>query len=195
MDERRRSPGRPVEADPEAIALTALRLFDERGVDAVTMSEVAEAAGVSRRTLFRWFPSKAALVWGGTIEAEDRFEVAWPAAPGGTLLDHVRVAYTASLAPLGDEPEITRLRLRLIDENPDVFAWGADVRGHMLRLLEARIADDLGLARGELRATALAAAVAGAAYAALAWWARNDDARTPADVLDDAFAALRGALE
>lgn len=195
MTERRRSPGRPVEADPDAIALTALRLFDERGVDAVTMSEIAEAAGVSRRTLFRWFPSKAALVWGGTVEAEDRFEVAWPAASGGTLLEHIRTAYTASLAPLGDEPEITRLRLRLIDDHPDVFAWGADVRGHMVRQLETLIADDLGLARGELRATALAAAVAGAAYAALVWWARSDDARTPADVLDDALAALRGAFE
>ena len=93
-----RGPGRPVEADPEAIALTALRLFAARGIDEVTMADVAEAAGVSRRTLYRWFSSKGALVWGGAAEADQRFEAAWTASADRALFDRVRAGYEASVA-------------------------------------------------------------------------------------------------
>lgn len=38
------------------------KLFSERGIELVTMPEIAEASGVSRATLFRYFPSKLELV-------------------------------------------------------------------------------------------------------------------------------------
>lgn len=50
------------------IAEVALRLFDERGYDAVTVNEVAEAAGVAKVTLFAYFPSKDSLVLDGVKE-------------------------------------------------------------------------------------------------------------------------------
>ncbi|HEX2914690.1 MAG TPA: TetR/AcrR family transcriptional regulator [Chloroflexia bacterium] len=39
----------------------ASRLFNERGVDAVTMSEIAVEAGVGKGTLYRRYPDKGAL--------------------------------------------------------------------------------------------------------------------------------------
>lgn len=42
--------------------MTALDLILERGYSAVTMDDVAEHAGVSRRTVFNYFPSKADML-------------------------------------------------------------------------------------------------------------------------------------
>lgn len=41
---------------------TGFNVFSERGIEAVTMPEVAEASGVSRATLYRYFPTKLDLV-------------------------------------------------------------------------------------------------------------------------------------
>lgn len=210
----RRQPGRPVEVDPDALALVALGLFAERGIDGVTMTEVAEAAGLSRRTLFRWFPSKAALVWGGTEEADERFERAWQAAgaaiAAGTadgraarsnedrsreLFARVRAAYAASIAPLGESAEITRLRLRLIDANPTVYAWGHELRSGMSARLAEHVAEVLDLPVDSLQVTARVAAMSGASYAALVWWATHDDPRTPAAAVDEALAVLVPVFE
>jgi TetR/AcrR family transcriptional regulator, regulator of mycofactocin system len=42
----------------------ALELFAGRGFDEVSVDDVAEAAGIARRTLFRYYPSKNAIPWG-----------------------------------------------------------------------------------------------------------------------------------
>src|SRR5687767_11738816 len=49
----------------DEVARVAVRLFDRRGFDAVSVDEIARRAGVSRRTLFRYFPSKEDLVFHG----------------------------------------------------------------------------------------------------------------------------------
>jgi hypothetical protein len=43
--------GRPVTTDPAAVGLTALTLFEEHGIDMVTMEQVAAEAGISRSNL------------------------------------------------------------------------------------------------------------------------------------------------
>jgi AcrR family transcriptional regulator len=49
----------------ETIARTAMGLFGERGYDAVTVADVARAAGVSEKTVFNYFPAKEDLVFVG----------------------------------------------------------------------------------------------------------------------------------
>lgn len=46
----------------QRILEAGFKLFSERGIELVTMPEVAAASGVSRATLFRYFPSKMELV-------------------------------------------------------------------------------------------------------------------------------------
>ncbi|MGW3134433.1 TetR/AcrR family transcriptional regulator [Streptomyces sp. NPDC001139] len=46
----------------EVVSETAIQLFLEKGFDAVSVAEVAAAAGISKPTLFRYFPAKEDLV-------------------------------------------------------------------------------------------------------------------------------------
>ena len=46
------------------LSRVALQLFIERGFDETTVDDIAHAAGIGRRTLFRYFPSKNDLPWG-----------------------------------------------------------------------------------------------------------------------------------
>jgi AcrR family transcriptional regulator len=55
----------------EAIAETARRLFVERGFEAVRIAEIAEAADVSEKTVFNYFPTKEDLVYWRLEEFEE----------------------------------------------------------------------------------------------------------------------------
>ena len=67
---------RPARADAvknrELLLETAQRLFDENGVDAVTMSDVASAAGVGKGTLYRHFPNGKADLCQLLIDQDQR---------------------------------------------------------------------------------------------------------------------------
>jgi len=60
----------------EDIVTAALALFAEHGFGQVTMEDVAQAAGVSRRTVYRRFPTKDHIV----LEVRKRWLAAWDAA-------------------------------------------------------------------------------------------------------------------
>ncbi|MGW2815781.1 TetR/AcrR family transcriptional regulator [Streptomyces sp. NPDC001415] len=55
----------------EAVSETAIALFLERGFDKVSVAEVAAAAGISKPTLFRYFPAKEDLVLHRFADHED----------------------------------------------------------------------------------------------------------------------------
>ena len=61
---RARRGGRPPLTEPRKaqirleIAMAAVRLFTEHGLDGTSVAQIAEAAGISTRTLWRYFPSK-----------------------------------------------------------------------------------------------------------------------------------------
>jgi mycofactocin system transcriptional regulator len=57
-------PGRPPATDHDAIERAAFALFAERGFEATTIDDIAAAAGVGRRTLFRYYASKNDIPWG-----------------------------------------------------------------------------------------------------------------------------------
>lgn len=69
------------------ILSAALELLARRGFD-TTVDEIAAAAGVSRRTVFRHFDSQAQLLAAASVEVARAVEASMPAPPApGTELD------------------------------------------------------------------------------------------------------------
>jgi AcrR family transcriptional regulator len=73
------------------IAETALRLFAERGFDQTTVAEVAEAASVSVKTVFNYFPAKEDLFFDRAEEVEQVWlDAVADRQPGEPLLAGLR---------------------------------------------------------------------------------------------------------
>src|SRR5580692_6954703 len=55
--------GRPPSTSRRELQRIALRLFDAHGFDNTTIEQIAAEAGVSERTFFRYFTTKASVLW------------------------------------------------------------------------------------------------------------------------------------
>ncbi|MCK2220607.1 TetR/AcrR family transcriptional regulator [Actinomadura sp. ATCC 31491] len=123
------------------IAETALRLFGERGYDAVTVNEVAEAAGVAKVTLFSYFPSKESLVLDGV--KDDAAAVVDGRPEGRTPLAALRAHYSA-LAHQGDaagvDVEGMLLRVQVITGSPALLEGVHQARMEQRHELAAALA-------------------------------------------------------
>ncbi|MDX2762645.1 TetR family transcriptional regulator, partial [Streptomyces europaeiscabiei] len=71
----------------ESVSEVAIRLFLEKGFDAVSVAEVAAAAEISKPTLFRYFPAKEDLVLYRIADHED--ETARVVAGRARSLKHI----------------------------------------------------------------------------------------------------------
>jgi len=143
-----RSPGRPrSEPARRAILAAGARLVEDDGYGALTMQRIARSAGVSKQTVYRWWPSKAAVV----LEAlNDAAQAAAPAPNGGSLETDLRGLLRSTVA--GMTIRNTRMLAALmaeaqLDEN---FA-GAFQSGFLARRREVlREVLERARARGEV---------------------------------------------
>lgn len=183
IDERPKR-GRPITTDPSAVGLTALRLFAQHGIDRVTMDDVAEAAAISRSNLFRIFPSKAAVVWGGmhefTVELEKRINE----NPETDIVKLLHASWVQAMAPLDQRIETVRLRLKLIASSPDIYGWGQAQMEETRQVIERAVSK---FSKDTLRPKIVSSALISASMAILIWWAETGDKRTPSEVLDQGF--------
>ena len=183
LDERPKR-GRPVTTDPAAVGLTALRLFAQRGIDKVTMDDVAEAASISRSNLFRIFPSKAAVVWGGMHEFTLELEKRISENPETDIVKLLHESWVQAMAPLDQRIETVRLRLKLIAGSPEIYGWGQAQMEETRQVIERAVSK---FSSDTLRPKIVSAALISASMAILIWWAETGDKRTPSEVLDQGF--------
>ena len=99
--EKSRVVGRPrSEASRAAILDAAYWQTKERGYPAVTAASIAKAAGAGKQTLYRWWPSKAAVILDAVVEkSRTRIDRPQEAAIGaGDLAGFLRSALSAMVA-------------------------------------------------------------------------------------------------
>ncbi|MFI0505689.1 TetR family transcriptional regulator [Streptomyces albogriseolus] len=121
----------------------AIRMFLERGFDAVSVAEVAAAAEISKPTLFRYFPAKEDLVLYRIADHEE--EPARVVREGPTPLEALKRHFLAGLerrdpvTGLNDDPEVLAFHT-LLYGTPSLVAR---LYGHLERAEEA-LAEALG---------------------------------------------------
>ena len=177
--------GRPITTDPSTVSLAALKLFAEKGIENVTMDEVAVVAGISRSNLFRIFPSKAAVVWGGVHKFQEELSKRLETSKDSDLVSLIHSSWVGAMHQFDDSSETRRLRLKLIGSSPEVYGWGQGQLDEVRNIIEASVIRNGGDA---LRAKTVSAAIVSASMAIMIHWAETDDPRTPAQILDEGFA-------
>jgi TetR/AcrR family transcriptional regulator, regulator of mycofactocin system len=101
----------------------ALDLFSRRGFENVTSDEVADAAGISRRTFFRYYATKADAVWGDFAGHVARLEGLLAAGdPATPVLSAVCAAYVEVNDYAESELPLLRERMQLILGEPALLA-------------------------------------------------------------------------
>jgi TetR/AcrR family transcriptional regulator, regulator of mycofactocin system len=184
----------------EQIVGAAMRLFAERGYQATTIADIAEAADVAPRTFFAHFPSKEAVVFHDVDRTLDGLAATLrDRPPGETTFDALRRFVEAMVDDASGSRDEAILRKRLCREHEALANFERGVQARVYELLLEAIADDLDAPKDSLRPRLVAAA----AMAALTSLESSPDEladRAPmakADalaVLDDAIVFLRGGL-
>jgi AcrR family transcriptional regulator len=148
----------------QAIHEAAMRLFADRGFEATTIADIAEAADIAPRTFFAYFPSKEEAVFPKFDPAFDAFDrMLTERLPGTSALSALRSWVQLAAQEYMPSPERMKLEARLRRESPAVAA--CDLR-HM-RQFEHRLAEAVGEDLGEPADSLRPRLVAAAATAAL----------------------------
>ena len=181
----------------ELIAGTALELFAERGYASTTVADVADAAEVSERTVFTYFPAKEDLLFSDLVELEHGLAEALAARPHGTpALDALRNFVVENLGRFDDQ---ARRRWQVVSQDEQLRSRERARQAELGGVIAAAIADDLGDEVDDLRPQLVTAAVIAAFTAAYEHrFSTRSSTETRAQaiaVIDEALVFLRGGLE
>ena len=121
------------------LAEAAAQLFLERGYPSTTVQDIAEAADVSPRTFFRYFPSKEDVI---TAIASTTMDDAIDHLAGHDQRESLRsvltAMLTASLAPVSEDPDSARAFQVMLRDTPALRGrWLEEQRRNRDRLAEA----------------------------------------------------------
>lgn len=180
----------------DALVAAAFQLFLERGYEQTTVDDIVALAGVGRRSFFRYFPSKEAVVF----PDHERCLTDMTAFLG---------AGTGEEEPVRRVCDAARLVLRMYAENPTFSVQRyrltkkvPGLRAHELSVVwryERALAEYLrgrfaGRPDGTLQADVVAAAVVAAHNNALRSWLRSDGQSDPDTAVDHALGYVQASF-
>ena len=177
----------------ERLGVAAVELFAERGYDDVTVVEIAERAGLAKRTFFRHFTDKREILFRGQDAYRQMFADAIAGAPAeASPMEAIGAALAAFAAGLADD------RREFLAQRQAVIASNSDLKERDLlkaAALTAAMADAL-VARGVKPPTASLAANVGALALGDAFqrWLQPGNRKSMAKLAEQALRQLGTAV-
>jgi mycofactocin system transcriptional regulator len=118
--------GRPPATSPRELELIALQLFTAHGFDETTVEQIAAEAGVSSRTFFRYFESKAAVLWHDFDREVDALRAAFGEVDDEVpMMDAIRRTVVSVNHYRAEDVAELRTRMHLIGSVPALQASAA----------------------------------------------------------------------
>ncbi|MFC8227684.1 TetR/AcrR family transcriptional regulator [Streptomyces sp. NPDC057287] len=194
---------RKKQATRRAIAEAAVRLAAEHGVEHVTVEAISEAAGVSPRTFFNYFPSHDDAFVLIDDEVGERIRESVRGAPADRApLDVVRDALVTELDGFESRQELWALQSKVLKRSPHLIHRGLQAHVADERALAVAITDWLqgtrpdgeGAPDARLFARLLAAVTQTALRVALEHWCERAGEIVLADAFQEVFAQLAQGL-
>ena len=187
---------RKKQATRRAIQQAALRLVAERGLDKVTVEEIAAVADVAPRTFFNYFSTKEEALLGRDPDKQAALVAALADRPADedpvTAMHAVLVAQADDMASRADD---WQLRMRLVNDYPQLMPSHLAGFAEGERAMAEAVAARTGVPREQSLYPDLVASVAIAAMrTAMARWRTTDGSQPLADHIDEAFRLLAAGL-
>jgi TetR/AcrR family transcriptional regulator, regulator of mycofactocin system len=187
--------GRPRGTSARELEVISLRLFTDDGFDDTTVERIAAAAGVSRRTFFRYFDSKADVLWHAFDGEVRALRAAFAAAPAAQpLMDAIRQAVVGVNRYRADDVAELRTRMNLIGSVPALAASAAQHYDAWERAVSEFAASRLGQQADSLYPLAIGRATLAVCRSAYDRWAERADADLTV-YLDRALRALAAGFD
>ena len=158
----------------EALAEAALQLFADKGFEHVTVDEIADTAQVSRRTYFRYFPTKEAVVFPDRERRLLQFqEMLASRSADEAPLETVRRALMELARDYEENRARVMLQQRIVEGSLTVLAYDAELDRQWESAIAVALGDRVGRITPQAdrrRARLQAGALMGAIRAILNEW-------------------------
>ena len=177
------------------MTLVAQRLAAEHGLDGFTMEQLADAVGVSRRTLFNYFPTKDDAVLGELPAPEEgALETFRSGGPSGRLLLDLGVLATHLIGAVSPEPEEIRLAQLVLERNPRLLVKANTRFQDYVAGFRREISEREGYAADDIRPRVAVAVIVSLYESALEEFAAGAERRPFTEIFADTLAAARTLL-
>jgi TetR/AcrR family transcriptional regulator, regulator of mycofactocin system len=187
--------GRPPGTSARDLEVISLRLFTELGFEDTTVDRIAAAAGVSRRTFFRYFDSKADVLWHAFDGEVRALRAALAEVPADVpVMAAIRQAVVGVNRYGADDVPELRTRMNLIASVPALAASAANHYDAWERAVSEFAASRLGQPADSLYPLAIGRATLAVCRSAYDRWAERADADLTV-YLDQALRALAAGFD
>ncbi|MDT5093647.1 MAG: TetR/AcrR family transcriptional regulator, regulator of mycofactocin system [Mycobacterium sp.] len=177
------------------IADVAVELFANRGFDEVSVDDVAEAAGIARRTLFRYYPSKNAIPWGEFDQHLQQLRTLLAAVDPAVPIDQALRDALLAFNTFGSSEFVRhRRRMQVILRTTELQAYSLTMYAGWREVIAEFVAVRCGVKAADLVPQTIAWVMLGVALSAYEHWL-DDESVSLTQALGDAFDVARPGLD